>query len=124
MVDPDFFSSDEKKDTLAYEVLPSVIKKFDLVALGMVISTWQAVIDKEEREAGHWVRPSQHPNRREMLLIAAVDAYSDEIYMAEIVRHENAPPTLEKWERTGAGADNVIGGRMIDPLRTALRPQG
>jgi hypothetical protein len=70
------------------------------------------------------IRPSQHPNRFEVLMVLAADRFSDEIYSAHIIRHDGEPPTLEKWERVDSDPALTIGGRMVDPLRRALRPQG
>jgi hypothetical protein len=125
-LDPTFLSSEAGKQMLADEVLPELIRKQSFVALGMVISAWMRVYEKGEYK--EWpgalppVRPSQDAKRIEILIVSGVDRYGDELYTAKIVRHPQGPPTLEPWVRLGG--DGGATGRMIEPLRSALRPQG
>ena len=120
--DAAFFSSDETKDNLV-AALSQITREREYVALATLVSTWRVEYEKgsEGYDDPFRVMPSQHPDRREALMIVAVDRYGDEVYMADIVRHDGAPPTLEPWERQPGDQHT---GRFIEPLRTALRPQG
>jgi hypothetical protein len=131
-VDPSAFQTEETKDQLP-QLLANLAQRQGFVAYGMVISMWYVVLDKRdspeefdslERDRS-WTgpRPSEHPKRKEGVLIVGVDRFGDEAYTADIIRHDDAPPTLGEW-RSWGGEPDGLQGRFIDPLRRALRHQG
>lgn len=59
--------------------------------------------------------PSEHPDRREALLVVCMDQEISRSYMADI-RRTGRRPRLMPWTRTDEGF-----GPLTDPIREALR---
>lgn len=64
------------------------------------------------------LRPSQHPDRREVLVLTGVDEAAAITRLARIHRHPERPPTLGDLEDTAEGPG--IAGRFIDALRLGI----
>lgn len=58
------------------------------------------------------------PERREVLLLAVHTASRSSIAMADITRHDGAPPTLAAFRQYGDGGN--FAGAMVDPIHDAL----
>lgn len=68
----------------------------------------------------HIPRPSQDPNRHEMLSLHVVDAERYEAWYAPLRRRRYGRPLLDEWELMGGRPDAMF-GPLIDPIRAALR---
>lgn len=64
------------------------------------------------------LRPSQHPARREVLVLTGVDDATATTRVAFIRRHPGRPPTLGDLEEAAEGPS--IAGRFIDALRLGI----
>jgi len=117
---PDLFEPGATK-TGTWRWLPELVKKENVRCLGLVMSTWALKEDERKelrREKGPNASFGDHPNAREQVWIAAIDRVGEEFWIAEIVRREDAPPTLGKWERPDF---DTIGGDAVSALRSILR---
>lgn len=116
-----FMRDDRHKELLANVVIPAVIEQFQATTIVMVLSTWTAsVASKEELEPIRYVPPSQRPNRREQLLIIEYtrEGVTRQAF-AEIIRHEDSPPTLDEW--TAVEGETAFEGRFIGPIVKAMK---
>ncbi|MDA0179741.1 hypothetical protein OJ997_05510 [Solirubrobacter phytolaccae] len=92
---------------------------------------------KSEAEANEAIRRlmasgiADHPDRRESVIVNAMDAETVETWVARVGRTAIAPPTLGQWEDFGEHADRRLLGleaqsfygeaELLEPLRAALR---
>lgn len=107
------FENDEEKQ-LAYEVaLPLLIEETRATMVATINTAWIAEAD------GLDVRPANHPNRREGLVIIATDWHGRQAsWFGLITRGDHAPrvvmaPESESSER--------FGGMLSEPAAAALR---
>ena len=117
-----FMRNDGSKDMLAEVVIPAVVEQFQATTVVMVLSTWTAsVASKEELEPIRYVPPSQRPDRREQLLIIEYtrEGVTRQAF-AEIIRHENSPPTLGDWDEQIMDKA-VLEGRFVEPIVKAMK---
>jgi hypothetical protein len=63
-------------------------------------------------------RPSQDPERTEILVLDVFNRERDEHWQAEIYRDDEQPPALQRWEPFQA---DKVEGRFIDAIRAGLR---
>lgn len=61
-------------------------------------------------------RPTDRPDRQEVLIIQVAEAGRQEFLMAEVTRHKDAPPELSEWTE----AENA-GGPLADALMAAVQ---
>lgn len=117
-----FMADDNTKSILANLIMPAAISHFQATKVVLVLSVWTAqVASAEELEPIRYVPPSQRENREEMLLL--LEYTKDGVTrqsMAPIVRHEDAPPTLDDWDDLEA-APAGYEGRFIQPIVDALK---
>ena len=117
----EFMDNDRTKDLLAEFILPQVIKKFRAHTLVMVMSAWQGRtipkgVDWQDRP-----RPSEDPERTEILMLIEYKAEGvTRQTVANIIRHEDSPPTLGEWDDWG-GATLGSDGRFIGPIVNAMQ---
>lgn len=90
--------------------------------VGVVMSSWAATVTPEQaaeiqKRGDDWPKPTESPLRQEMLLIMGKEKGLPIMGVwAEIHRHDDAPPTLGKWEEFGeSGAPQ---GLFADLLNT------
>jgi hypothetical protein len=91
---------------------------------------------KSEADANEAVRRlmasgmADHPDRRESVVVNALDADAVETWVARVGRTAIAPPTLGPWEDFGAGGHRLLGleaqsfygeAELLEPLRAAVR---
>lgn len=120
------------KDILADEIMCPIIDAFGARLISWTMSAW--ILDlsgvksmeearrRSEEARRHGLR--NHPDRREIVMINAMDAHDFENRTAEILRTETAPPTLGPWEdykRKFPGQQPTVEGRFFSGLREALR---
>jgi hypothetical protein len=60
----------------------------------------------------------EQPDRKEVLVLSHVTKDSVNLMMAEIHRHEDAPPTLGPWK--DSGNDLGISGQFADAMRLGI----
>jgi hypothetical protein len=105
------------------------------VAIGHLHSTWHVPPEKlsEERQREVFAQVDRQdgstegiPEREEAVMIALYTATTFRLVMAPIGRHEGAPPTLGEFTAVMTSEDEEaeLSGRMVDPLRAALRRLG
>jgi hypothetical protein len=119
-IDPRFMQSDAAKDILAERIMAPAIIETGGVAVATVLSAWYAVIDKDDLEEGQEIpRPSELPQRKEIVMVTAISADDAVCFHAEILRDGKNPPTLGPWEEMKEAP--MLQGRFFDPLRQALK---
>jgi hypothetical protein len=125
----EFFASDATKDALVCEHLPALIRSTQTRKLALVLSAWMSVVPRSPEvdaalDEGRYpsrVRPSQDPNRQEIVSVSVYDAERAECHIARILRDGQGPPRLAKWSEAHIGPDE-LGGRFVDSrLLDALR---
>jgi hypothetical protein len=111
---------DEKDMTVA--MLRSVFRQKHVKRFAFIVEAWTAKVTPPERittaEQGYLEydgpRPSEHPDRREVLMITAEDRSGESIMgMYYILRPEHGPPTLSPLE---VMPFNSTAGRMMGLL--------
>lgn len=114
-----FMANDQMKDQLANHIIPFVIGKFSAKVAVMVLSVWRGSpiplgVDPDDRP-----RPSEDVNRSEaVMIIEYTSAGVTRSSMAQIIRHEDAPPTLGEWQDDfGQSSD----GRFVGPIVKAMK---
>lgn len=117
----EFMESDDTKDHFADSVLPSTIRAIarelggEPVRVVLLVSAW-ALMGESLDEIEEGVRPSQHKDRKEVLMLQGVTADEELMSMAEIVR--GGPHPLLDWQMSGE--DAMSQGRMIAGIRRGV----
>lgn len=105
-----------RKDDIAMAIA-AMLKMNQATEAVLLTSAWMVA-----RPAGTGsienLRPSEHPDRREALVLTGVDEATAITRVAPINRHTDRPPTLEPLEDTAEGPG--IAGRFIDALRLGI----
>ena len=86
-----FFQTTFHKDVLS-GVIENVCKELDVISYSVVSESWMASLNKEEFDAdpGKVILPSEHPNRREIILMLFETRFNTETYYYEVIRDENS----------------------------------
>jgi hypothetical protein len=113
-----FMQDNQSKDVLAELIIPQTIKKLEAKIVVMVLSVWHTKLPKgvdwQDRPA-----PSESLDREEALVVTEYRAEGVTRYsMAEIIRHDDSPPTLGEWENADATGYE---GRFVDPIVAAMK---
>jgi hypothetical protein len=110
---------DEKdKDFLADKIIPSLIEKTNAIFVGLVLSAWTLLLDKDEVKKGDALPlPSKDTRRVEKLVIQVMGRDNEELWHAKIIRLPKQLPTLGKWEKVDSTESS---GRFVEPIRKAL----
>jgi hypothetical protein len=103
-----------------------VAKRRKALKVARVHSSWEVAIDpatltpaeraRLDRNEYPRGRPSEHHERREILVVLVMDAERCEGWVAEIRRDGVSPPTLGPWE-----SSSELGGKQVEPIAEALR---
>ena len=114
-------NSETTKDLMAEVVLPGLIRKHKVSRVVAVLSAWCVQVGKEY-DSDSSPRPSEHPDRYEVLLVTEMTAQgvgSD--YWAYINRDPFLiePPSLGEFELQPETATHE--GRFVDPIVAALK---
>lgn len=118
----DFMDNDRSKDLLAEFILPQAISKFRAHTVVMVLSAWQGRnipkgVDWQDRP-----RPSEDPERKEILILVEYKREGVTRHtVADIIRHEDSPPTLGEWDNWGDDAKLGADGRFVGPIVAAMK---
>jgi hypothetical protein len=124
MIDPEFMSTPMTKEILATAVLPGIIAEHSSVAAAFVATAWQADYDHDHQisEQLRQLRPSQRPDRWEVVMFTAATAFEFKVMCARVERHPDSPPTLAEWEEWPT--DDRADGLFPKALRAGLVRQG
>jgi hypothetical protein len=115
-----FFEHPLGKETLFEQALPTLIVEQDIQQIILVATAW-AVVNKPGSPSIEEIPVSQHPDRIEVVSLVAIDADSIHTMHAEIKRTSDAAPTLGPWESMTSSDTADLTGRMIDPIRAAIK---
>jgi len=107
-VDPEFFAADRLERFVAAYVVPLIIEN-QARKVAWAHCAWQAPAEG--------VRPSEHPERHEILLAVFIDPEVVEHWTAPIIRTGGAV-MLGPWQ---TGPQNALEGPLITAVQEALR---
>lgn len=97
-----FGSYEEKEATV--RALKEIFDKFNVVRYVSMIESWLIIADKDDYDPETSIRPSEHPDREEVIIITGEDGDNEIFGYFKIIREEGKKPTLSKFERkTGEG---------------------
>ncbi len=119
------FQDERTKEAFATVVLPELIVAAQLHRVAFVASAWVVRLSTdEETSRGRWegVRPSQHPLRKEIVLVYGCSDGTESTSMAEIKRHRKRPPELMEWQQATTQDAHAasFGGLFAEPIRAAV----
>lgn len=84
------------------DVIKALVRKTQAEFAGMVLSSWTMKTPPEKwpavqayLDAGGTL--SEHPDRKEVVLVSFADRGHQQVWEAEIIRYEDRPPTLGEW---------------------------
>lgn len=118
----DFMDNDHSKDLLTEFILPQVIKEFRAHTLVMIISAWQGRNLEPGTDPMDRPRPSEDPERKEILMLIEYTREGVQRHtVADIIRHEDSPPTLGEWDDWGDDAHLGSEGRFVGPIVAAMK---
>lgn len=124
-IDSDYFADYESKRALAELVLPTLVREHKARKLALVTSAWMSFLaDRPEARDAMTrgkLRPSQDPERIEVVWIIVMDAEVKRAWSAPILRSRRKPPRLGPWTTHSDSADRVVGGPMVESVIQALR---
>jgi len=105
-----------RKDDIA-AAIAAMLKMNKATDAALLTSAWM-VARPTETPGATTVRPSEQPDRREVLVLTGVDDATAITRVAFIKRHPERPPTLGPLDDVGAGPE--IAGRFADALRLGI----
>ena len=109
------------------ELVGATARRLGAICVGHVHSSWLILFTEiDEPRRSELVRHMQEtggetegvPERIEILMLAVYTASTSAMWYGRIERHDDAPPTLARFER--APTDGETTGAMVDPLRAGL----
>ena len=100
------------KVRVACRFIPYVLLAHEATACALVLTSWSAPSSQSE---GVYLTPSEHPDRRELVVVQACEQRSDAARLAWIRRRQGLPPRLGAWERCGSE-----GGLFAHAIHAAL----
>jgi hypothetical protein len=127
-IDPHYLRNHLTKDLLFEERLPEVIRKERAQHLAVLTSAWTVKMDdpdltpEKAQEIIAWCGEhgvGNHPLATEALMMNIHSVEGHEFWTADILRHDDAPPTLGQWEASPDGATHT--GRAIDAIEEAMK---
>lgn len=122
-IGPAFFD-EHAKERFATE-LPLFIVAAKLHCVAMVASSWIVELapgEQAQSEQGEWVRPAEHPRRKEIVMVYACSHGAESMSFAEIRRRRRQPPRLSEWQQatTQDVRATSVAGRFAEPIRAAV----
>lgn len=122
-IDPAFLADQESKHLLGEQALPALVRQHKARKLALVMSAWMSVVENRPGLAEALVRgelrPSQDPERIEVVWVVVMDAEVKHAWMAQIRRSRRKPPKLGPWTQPPEGGE--LAGLMVDSVAEALR---
>lgn len=116
-LDGRWLENDDTKHRLVTDVMIPAINGIGAKTLATVFSAWVAKVPKDAN-LEDLPRPSDNPDRKEVVVVTAMDSFNVKTWMVEIIRTEDSPPTLAEWELIPHGSQT---GRFIEEIQGALR---
>lgn len=111
-------ADDDDKMLLTRVIIPLLIKTSGAKFAALVLSFWASEHPMPDVIPERWddlpFRPSEDPNRSEVLQIMAASADRTEIWTAKILRDDEHPPGLSEWEQYD---QDQVSGLFIEALR-------
>lgn len=120
------FDNSQTKEEFATTILPQLIIQGTWHRVALVASAWITELSDDERvryEQGNgYVRPSQHPRRKEIIIVYACSDGTESTSIAEIRRDKKRPPQLSEWTQQTTKDSNAysIEGVWAEPIRKAV----
>lgn len=127
---PAWLATPEAKDFLYRRAIPALLRSWKATRVAFAMSSWykELPVDRnlsqQEIENLPQVRHMSDygvrslPDKKEGVLMYLVDKVHERTYIADIHRHDDRPPELDRF-RLFEGAK--LSGRVIEGLRSALR---
>lgn len=113
---PDWIANSHSAKAALGQALAAGAQLTKPTKVAMIASAWVIVRPVDEPLPDR--PPSEHADRREIVIVVVADAERSEGWVAEIKRSGTRPPTLGPFE---SGGDPGVGGQLIEPLIEALR---
>lgn len=113
-----FADDAEKEETIS--TLPALLSEHQATLAGMIMSSWMAPGDPFSDQ---YTRPSEHPERQEILIVAGIDRQGADCQVADIIRRSSGGPLLSDWRRLGSetgGSEISLQSPWIDAVRAGL----
>lgn len=117
-LDGRWLENDETKHRLVTEVMIPAINGIGAKTLATVFSAWVAQAPKGSK-IEDLPRPSESPDRKEVVVITAMDSFNVKTWMIEILRSEDSPPELAEW--TEYDENDGVKGSFVEEIQAALR---
>lgn len=114
-----FADDAEKEETI--RSLPALLSEHQATLAGMVMSSWMAPGDCSGPE---YIRPSEHPERQEILIVAGIDQHGIDCQVADIIRRSSGGPLLSDWRPLGSENPEgqvSIQSPWLDAVRAGLQ---
>ncbi len=105
------------------EIVSAIVKETKATKVALVASSWGLEFTSSAEYDAYMADPdapppSKHPNGVEQVVVSIFDAERVEVWSAKILRDGEQPPVLDEWDW---GGDVEPSGRMVDPIRAAMR---
>jgi hypothetical protein len=113
---PCMLKFDDDKEQIC-EGIANLLRKVHADEAVLVASSWY-VERGPDHPLGLDLPVREQPDRKEVLMLSHVTRDSVNVFMAEIHRHESAPPTLGPWK--DSGSDLGISGLFADAMRLGI----
>jgi hypothetical protein len=114
----EWLSSEKNKDALVENVMVPAITGVGAKTLGTVFSAWMAEAPADT-PIEDLPKPSESPNKKEIVIVTAMDSFSVKTWTVEILRSKDSPPKLSSWEEIKG--TTAFSGRFVDEIQEALR---
>ena len=109
------FTNDQDKNLYFKLIIPTMIQENEVTMCGFILTAW--AVDDSLSSSKTEVRPSQHPDRIEILIIEALSADKNLSILFKIKRQKGKHPILELWRQD----DEHSEGRFVEPIMKALQ---
>lgn len=127
VIDPQWMQSEKTKNALLHEVLAPAIVRSGAKEAALVLAVWAIKLSKDNHnpeefrkqvEEAQRVGISANKFRKEMVIVEVMNESDYRIWSADIVRHDDSPPTVGEWEEWEG---TKVAGRFAEPLQAALK---
>jgi hypothetical protein len=111
------FSNEAEKEFMFTEAVPTLIEAANGRCYASVQHVWGV---PEDAEGAGEVRPSEHPDRTEFLMVSGSDGLRFLQVMAPVLRADDQPPVLGEWLETVDVPADEVGGLVPSACLRAL----
>ena len=113
------FSNDDEKSHLAAFTIPSLIRSSGARAVGLVSMCWYKPCTADEPI--EQCRPSESPDRQEVLVLYLSDGDKAAFWQAGVRRRPDSRPLLTAWKREGYNDSSEFVGAFPAAINAALK---